>query len=78
MLWQLKTPSNIHEFGSQSKLVCESFTRSPTTAQVGFSQLVKGAKLILHQNALLIARNYKLKEQLAVITKRKSRKRKRI
>ena len=33
---------------------------------------------MLHQNALLTARNHKLKEQLVVITKRKSRKRKRI
>ena len=33
---------------------------------------------MLHQNALLAARNHELKEQLAVITKRKSRKRKRI
>jgi len=77
-LWQSKTPSNTHKFGSQSKLVRESFTRSPTTAQAGFSQLVKGAELMLHQNALLVARNYELKEQLVVITKRKSRKRKRI
>jgi hypothetical protein len=76
--WQSKTPSNTHEFGSQSKLVRESFTRSPVTAQTGFSQLVKGAELMLHQNALLAARNHELEEQLAVITKRKSRKRKRI
>ena len=33
---------------------------------------------MLHQNALLAARNKELKEQLAVITKRKSRKRKQI
>ena len=33
---------------------------------------------MLRQNALLAARNYKLKEQLAVITKRKLRKRKQI
>jgi hypothetical protein len=39
---------------------------------------VKGAELMLHQNALLAARNHELEEQLAVITKRKSRKRKRI
>jgi hypothetical protein len=78
MLWQSKTPSNTHEFGSQSKLVRESFTRSPVTAQTGFSQLVKGAELMLHQNALLAARNQELEEQLAVMTKRKSRKRKRI
>jgi hypothetical protein len=76
--WQSKTPSNTHEFGSQSKLVRESFTRSPVTAQAGFSQLIKGGELMLHQNALLAARNRELKEQLAEITKRKSRKRKRI
>jgi hypothetical protein len=39
---------------------------------------VKRAELILHQNALLAARNHKLEEQLAVMTKRKSRKCKRI
>jgi hypothetical protein len=33
---------------------------------------------MLHQNALLTTRVYKLKEQLAVVTKRKSRKRKQI
>ena len=33
---------------------------------------------MLHQNALLIARNHELDEQLAVMTKRKSRKRKRV
>jgi hypothetical protein len=33
---------------------------------------------MLHQNALLTARIYELEEQLAVVTKRKSRKRKRI
>jgi hypothetical protein len=76
--WQLKTPSNTHKFGSQSKLVCESFTWLPVTAQTGFSQLVKGGELMLHQNALLAACNQELEEHLAVITKRKLRKRKRI
>ena len=74
--WQSKTLSNTHEFGSQSKLVRESFTRSPVTAQACFSQLVRGGELMLHQNALQAARITKLKEQLAVITKRKARKRK--
>ena len=74
--WQSKTPSNTHEFGSQSNLVRESFTRSPVTTQAGFSQLIKGGELMLHQNALLTARVYELEEQLAVVTKRKSRKRK--
>ena len=46
--WQSKTPSNTHEFGSQSRLVSASFTRSPTTAQNGFTQLIKGAELMLY------------------------------
>jgi hypothetical protein len=33
---------------------------------------------MLHQNTLLAARNHELKEQLAVMTKRKARKRKRL
>jgi hypothetical protein len=41
MPWQSQTPSNTYNFGSQSKLVCESFTRLPVTAQTGFSQLAK-------------------------------------
>jgi hypothetical protein len=76
--WQSKTPSNTHEFGSQSKFVRESLTRSPVTAQAGFSQLIKGGELMLHQNALQAARIHELEEQLAEMTKRKSRKRKRI
>jgi hypothetical protein len=76
--WQSKTPSNTHEFGSQSKLVRESFTQSPVTAQASFSQLIKGGELMLHQNALQAARIRELEEQLAVITKRKTRERKQI
>jgi hypothetical protein len=76
--WQSKTPSNTYKFRSQSKLVRDSFTRSPGTAQAGFSQLIKGSKLMLHKNALQRAQIYKLEEQLAEITKRKSRKRKQI
>jgi hypothetical protein len=76
--WQSKTPSNTLEFGSQLKLVRDSFARSPTTAQAGFSQLIKGAELMLHQNTLLTAHIHEVEEQLAVITKRKARKQKRI
>jgi protein-disulfide isomerase-like protein with CxxC motif len=43
-----------------------------------YSQLVKGAKLMLHQNALLAAQNTKLEEQLAIMTKRKMHKWKQI
>lgn len=76
--WQSKTPSNTHEFGLQSKLISNSFTRLPVAAQAGFSQLVKGAELMLHQNALLAAQNNELEGQLAVMAKRKTRKRKRL
>jgi hypothetical protein len=58
--------------------VSACFTRSPVTAQAGFSQLIKGGELMLHQNALQAARIHKLEEQLAVITKRKTGKRKRL
>ena len=34
--WQSKTPSNTPKFGLQLKLVKESFTRSPITAQFYF------------------------------------------
>ncbi|KAH5617394.1 hypothetical protein HBI81_261120 [Parastagonospora nodorum] len=76
--WQSKTPSNTYEFGSQSKLVRDSLLRSPVSAQAGFSQLIKGGELMLHENALQRARIHELEEQLAEMTKRKSRKRKRI
>jgi hypothetical protein len=66
------------EFGSQLKLVRESFAHSPTTLQAGFVQLVKGAELMIHQHELMAARNKELEEQMAVITKRKTRKRKRL
>jgi hypothetical protein len=78
MPWQSRTPSNTPEFGSQSKLVRDSFVRSPKTAQEGFSKLVKGAEEMLHENVLIKARVRELEEQLAAITKRKARKRKRI
>ena len=76
--WQSKTLSNSYEFGSQSKLVRDSFVRSPTTAQEGFSKLIKGAEEMLHENVLMKARVRELEEQLAEVTKRRGRKRKRI
>ena len=48
MPWQLKTPSNTLEFGSQLKLISDSFTKLPVIAQNGFLQLIKGAKLMLY------------------------------
>ena len=66
------------EFGSQSRLISASLSRSPITVNTSFSQLIKGAELILHQNALQASRISELKEQLEIITKRKSRKRKRL
>ena len=50
--WQSKTPSNTLEFTLQSKLVHASFSKSPTTTQSGFAQLIKGAELMLYREAL--------------------------
>lgn len=77
-LWESRTLSNSHEFGSQSQLISSSFLGSPPEAKEGFSQLVKGADLMLHQNVLRSARITELEEQLAVLTRRRSRKSKRI
>jgi hypothetical protein len=77
-LWQSKTPSNTLEFGSQSKLVRKYFQCSPTTLQDGYSQLIKGAEHMLQKAILLDAQNCELQEQLEVMTRRKSRKRKRL
>ena len=76
--WESRTPSNTHEFGFQSKLVSDSFTRSPIAAQQGFAQLVKGAEMMLHENALMSSRITEFEEQLEIITRRKARKVKRI
>ena len=56
----------------------DSFVRSPTTAQESFSKLIKGAEEMLHKNVLMEARVRELEEQLAEVTKRQGRKRKRI
>lgn len=76
--WVSKTPSTMLEFTSQSKLVRDAFSISPTRTQASFAQLVKGAELMLHPVALMSSRITELEEQIAVLTKRKSRKRKRI
>jgi hypothetical protein len=66
------------EFTSQSKLVRDSFGISPTATQTRFAQLIKGAELMLHPIALMSSRITELEEQVEEVTKRKSRKRKRI
>ena len=76
--WQSQTPSNTYEFSSQLKLVGDSFVRSPVAAKQGFSQLIKGAELMLHQNVLMSQRISELEAQLETVTKRKTRKRKRL
>ena len=76
--WQSQTPSNTREFSSQSKLVRDSFVRSLTSAQESFSKLVKGAEEMLHENVLIKAHVRELEEQIAELTKRRGRKRKRI
>ena len=76
--WQSKTPSNTLEFGLQSKLVSSKLESSPCSAKDGFQQLVKGAELLLHQNTHMAARIKELEELNDTLTRRKSRKRKRI
>jgi hypothetical protein len=76
--WQSQTLSNALELGSQSQLVRNSIAQSPTTAQSGLTQLVKGAELMMHGSVLMAARLTELEAQLEVVTKRKTRKRKRI
>ena len=56
----------------------DAIVRSPEEARGGFSKLVKGAEEMLHQNAIQAARIHELEEQLAAITKRKTRKRKQV
>jgi hypothetical protein len=77
-LWQSRTPSNTLEFESQTKLVRNKLGSSPGSIKDGFQQLVKGAELMLHQNALMVARIKELEELNNELTKRKERKRKRI
>jgi hypothetical protein len=76
--WESRTPSNTLEFGLQSKLVRDSFQRSPTTLEEVYSKLERGHQRLLHRVALVDAHVCDLEEQLAVMTKRKSRKRKRL
>ena len=76
--WQSKTPSNSFEFSSQSKLISKKFTQSPNSAQQAYAQLVRGGNSLLVQFNLQAARIKELEEQLAVQTKRKTRKRKQI
>jgi hypothetical protein len=52
--------------------------RSLIAARNGFSQLIKGAEVILHQNVLLTSHITELEQQIEILTKRKTRKRKRI
>ena len=70
--WESRTPSDTHEFGSQSKFVSTSSTRSPVAAQQGFAQLVKGGELMLHETVLMSSRIAEPEEQLATITRRKA------
>lgn len=76
--WQSKTPSNSFEFGSQSKLINTKFGSSPASIKDGFNQLVKGAEGMLATNVLMKQRIEQLEKQVDELSRRKSRKRKRI
>ena len=74
--WESRTPSSTQEFKSQSNFVSASFTLSPVAAQQALSQLVKGGELMLHET-VMSSRVAELEEQLAIMARRKARKRKR-
>ncbi|KAF2686365.1 hypothetical protein K458DRAFT_299139, partial [Lentithecium fluviatile CBS 122367] len=60
------------------KLIRKSFKKLLITLERSFTQLIKGAKIIVYKYALIRAYNTKLKVQIETLTKRRSRKRKRI
>jgi hypothetical protein len=46
--WQSRTLSNTYKFRSQLRLISDAIVQSLEEAREGFSQLVKGAKRMLH------------------------------
>jgi hypothetical protein len=62
--WQLQTPSNTLEFGSQLKLIQERIRRHidslPTYMVEAIKSLLKGAEMIAHSLVLITKRNAEL------------------
>jgi hypothetical protein len=77
-VWQSKTPSNTVEFGSQSRLISTKFGSSPASIKDGYQSLIKGATQMIHESTLMKDRIAQLEQQVEELSKRKSRKRKRI
>ena len=80
--WQLQTPSNTLELGSQSTLVKRRIQRrinsSPTSMVEAVEKLAKGAEMIAHSLGLMTKRNAELQAANEAATRRKSHKRKRV
>lgn len=76
--WQSKIPSNSLEFGSQSKLINTKLGSSPSSMKDGVYQFMKGARQMIYKHELMKDRIVTLKKAAEDVSKRKSRKRKRI
>jgi hypothetical protein len=80
--WQLLTPSNTLEFGSQSKSVLQRIERhvdsSRTLMVEAIESLSKGTEIMIHQGVLMCPQLDELQEANEAAMKRKSHKRKRV
>jgi len=81
-LWESQTPSNARELKAQSALLREKIRRrvssTPPSIIDVVQRLTKGAKLIMHQAVLLRAEVTTLQRVNEAVTKRRSRKKRRI
>jgi hypothetical protein len=81
-LWESKTPSNMHELGSQSILIRDRIQRhqdsSPTAIIQSLDQLRRGGEVIGHELVLLCNRVSRLEKANEATTRCKQCKRKRI
>lgn len=82
LVWQPRTPKNVIEAHSQLSYVRERIVRhqssSPTAILQGFDQFAKGAKLAIHEIALLRAENAALRDANNRLSRRRRTKKRRL
>jgi hypothetical protein len=80
--WEPSTPQNLVQTDSQSSYLRERIVRhqdsSPTTILQGFDQFAKGAKLAIHELALLRAENTALRNANHELSRRRRTKKRRL
>ena len=81
-LWEPKTPSNAHELGAQSTLVCKRIRQhldsSPTAMVELVDQLARGSQRIEHEVVLLRDQVSTLQKAIKATTERRKRSKKQI